>query len=273
VTSDPQARVVERAGDSNPGRRRTSNEDRLLSVAPLFVVADGIGGQRGGEVAAALVVEVFREKGVLYCEKDVDTGLRALVDEANTLIYEKAQKDKRYKGMGTTVTAALVHDDCVTLAHVGDSRAYRLRDGALAQLTDDHSYVAELVRMGALTPEEADQHPQKSAISRAIGRDPAVEPDIHSHPVRDGDVMLLCSDGLTKMVSEADIAASLAVPGALDDSSERLIAAANAHGGEDNITVCLFRLSLPEEDGGRNRTSVIDLSVIARSATAKRKQL
>jgi len=270
VSSDPHARVVERSGDSDPGLRRTSNQDRLLAEAPLFVVADGMGGSEGGEVAAALAIEVFREHGPLYSEKDVVTGLRTLVAEANDRIFAKARADSRYQGMGTTVVAALVHDDAVTLAHVGDSRAYLLRGGGLELLTDDHSYVAELLRLGALSPEEAEKHPRASVISRALGTREEVEADVQTVEVRDQDVFLLCSDGLTRMVPESEIKAIAAAAGRLEEASERLIAAANEKGGEDNITVCLFRVALPEAPG-RKQTTVIELSVIARAATAERR--
>src|SRR3954451_16061895 len=142
LSSDSQARVDERSGDTDPGVSRTTNQDRLLGEAPLFVVADGMGGHLGGEVAAALAIEVFRDHGALYSETDAAAALRRLVATANSRIYEKAQGSLEYKGMGTTVIAALVHDDAVTLAHVGDSRGYRLRDGELEVLTSDHSYVA-----------------------------------------------------------------------------------------------------------------------------------
>ncbi|MEA2444188.1 MAG: family protein phosphatase [Thermoleophilales bacterium] len=270
MSSDSQARVVERSGDSDPGVRRATNQDRFLAEAPLFVVADGMGGHLGGEVAAALAIEVFRDHAALHGHIDVAAGLGALVAEANRRIYAESKGKLEYKGMGTTVIAALVHDDAVTLAHVGDSRAYRLRDGELEVLTSDHSYVNELLQMGALTPEEAERHPHASVITRALGTREEVEPDIETHRVRDHDVFLLCSDGLTKMVPEAEITAIVAAAKRLDDASERLIATANEKGGEDNITVCMFRVSLPEQTG-RKQTTVIDLSVIARVATAERR--
>jgi PPM family protein phosphatase len=270
VSSESQARVVERSGDSDPGQRRATNQDRLLAEAPLFVVADGMGGHQGGEVAASLAVDVFRAHGNLYCATDVEAGLRQLVSEANAKIYETSLTKLEYKGMGTTVIAALVHDDAVTLAHVGDSRAYRLRDGDLEVLTHDHSYVAELVRMGALTPEQAEKHPHASLITRALGTREEVEPDIETLAAVDQDVFLLCSDGLTKMLKEPEITAILATASGLTSASERLIAAANEKGGEDNITVCLFRVSVAG-DAGRKQTQVIDLSVIARAATQERK--
>ena len=272
MTPDTPARVVERSGESDPGLRRASNQDRLLADAPLFVVADGMGGHEGGEEAAALAIEVFRAHGALYCETDVAAGLRTLVAEANESIHKKAQADLRLKGMGTTVVAALVHDDAVTIAHVGDSRAYRLRAGELAVLTRDHSYVAELVELGALTPEQAEKHPHASLITRAVGTREQVEADVETHAVQDRDVFLLCSDGLTKMVPEAEVKQIVAAAERLDDATERLIAAANKHGGEDNITVCLFRVSMPETTG-RKQTTIVELSVIARAATAGRRAL
>ena len=272
MSSDSHARVVERSGESDPGLRRASNQDRLLAEAPLFVVADGMGGHEGGEVAAALAIEVFRGHGALYCEKDVEAGLRALVAEANEAIFKKAQADLRLKGMGTTVVAALVHDDAVTIAHVGDSRAYRLRGGELQVLTRDHSYVAELVDMGALTPEQAEKHPHASLITRALGTREGVEADIETLTVQDQDVFLLCSDGLTKMVPEAEVQGIVAAAGRLGDATEQLIAAANKHGGEDNVTVCLFRVSLPETSG-RKQTTIVELSVIDRATTAERRAL
>jgi protein phosphatase len=269
VTSDPNARVVERSGESDAGLKRTINQDRLLAESPLFVVADGMGGHLGGEVAAGLAIDVFREQCSLYSETDVAAALCALVEEANRRIYARGQEDIQYKGMGTTVVAALVHDDSVTLAHVGDSRAYRLRAGKLEQLTNDHSYVAELVRMGAISVEEAERHPHASVVTRAVGTRDEVEPDVATHQAIDNDVFLLCSDGLTKMVPEAKIASIVAGADRLDRATDMLIAAANDGGGEDNITVCLFRVAVAEETG-RGNTEVIDLSVIARAATAER---
>jgi serine/threonine protein phosphatase PrpC len=270
VDQDPHARVVERSGGSDPGLRRASNEDRLLAEAPLFAVADGMGGAAGGEVAAALAIEVFREHGALYTQNDVVAGLRALVAEANATIYSQAQADLRYKGMGTTVVAALVHDNAVTIVHVGDSRAYRLRGDDLMVLTKDHSYVAELLQLGALSPEQAENHPHASVISRALGTREEVEADVETLPACDQDVFLLCSDGLTKMVPEDEVKTIVSGAAQLDDASKRLIAAANERGGEDNITVCLFRVAIPETPG-RKQTQVVELSVIARAATAERR--
>jgi PPM family protein phosphatase len=268
--SKPHARVVERSSDSDPGLKRTTNQDRVFGEAPLFVVADGMGGHKGGEVAAALAIEAFRELAGLSSESDPSDALRSLVAEANRRIFTRGNEEPDYHGMGTTVIAALVHDDCVTTAHVGDSRAYRLRDGRLEQLTDDHSLVAELVRLGAVTPEEAEHHPQRSVVSRALGTKEEVEPDLKTHTAEDGDIYILCSDGLSKMLTESELQDIIAAGSTLDATAEKLIAAANERGGDDNITVCLFRVAVPEET--RKQTTVIDMSVIARAATAERKQ-
>jgi len=268
--SKSNARVVERSADSDPGRKRATNQDRVYGEAPLFVVADGMGGHQGGEVAAALAVETFREKAQLCTRAEPAEALRTLVAESNSRIYARAQERSEYKGMGTTLTAALVHDDAVTVAQVGDSRAYRLRADALEQLTEDQSVVAELVRLGALTPEEAEHHPQRSLVSRALGTQEQVEPEIRTHAAEDGDIYVLCSVGLSKMVSDSLLREIIATGERLGSTTEKLIALANERGGDDNITVCLFRLAVPDE--ARKQTTVIDQSVIARVATAERPQ-
>ena len=270
MSRKPNARVVERSSESDPGRKRSVNQDRVFGEAPLFVVADGMGGHKGGEVAAALAVETFREKAELALHSDPAVALSTLVADANARIFRRAQDEPKLRGMGTTLTAALVHDDCVTIAHVGDSRAYRLRLGGLEQLTEDHSLVGDLIKLGAVSREEAEHHPQRSVVTRAVGTKPSVVADVKTHSAEDGDVYVLCSDGLTKMVSEARLCDIVAAPIALDETSDALIAAANEGGGDDNITVCLFRVAVP--DATRKQTTVIDQSVIARVATAARPQ-
>ena len=270
MNSKPNARVVERSADSDPGRKRATNQDRVFGEAPLFVVADGMGGHQGGEVAAGVAVETFRERAQLCIQAEPPDALRTIVAEANGRIYKLAQERPEYSGMGTTVTAALVHDDAVTVAQVGDSRAYRLRGQELEQLTEDQSVVAELVRLGALTEEEAERHPQRSVVSRSLGTQEQVEAEITSHTAEDGDVYILCSDGLSKMVSDSLLREIIATGSSLDSITEKLITLANERGGEDNITVCLFRLAVSDE--ARSHTTVIDQSVIARVATAERPQ-
>jgi protein phosphatase len=243
-------RVAEHSERSDTGRQRRGNEDAFFARAPLFAVADGMGGAQAGEVASGLAVEVL-EQGLPDSGGSVEERLAARVREANARINELARSDDQRAGMGTTLTAAYVGEDELSVAHVGDSRLYRLRDGAFDRLTEDHSLVEELVRQGKLTPEEAGEHPQRSIITRALGPEAAVEADTHTWPARDGDLYLICSDGLTSMVPEDRIAEIIGetagAGGPLSAAGRALIEAANAAGGRDNITVVLFRL---EEVGG-----------------------
>ena len=233
-------RVAEHFEKSDTGRQRRANEDHFYARAPLFVVADGMGGAQAGEVASGLAAETFAAG--LPDEGSPQERLQARVLEANRRIHELSRADRDRAGMGTTLTAAYVDGDEVALAHVGDSRAYLLREGELTQLTRDHTLVEELVRRGRLTEEEAAEHPQRSIITRALGPEPDVEVDTLTQPVRDKDVLLLCSDGLTSMVSEADVADILRSTDNLADAGRALVKAANDAGGRDNITVVLVRL-------------------------------
>jgi protein phosphatase len=234
-------RVAEHFERTDTGRQRRGNEDAFYARAPLFAVADGMGGAQAGEVASHLAVEVL-EQGLPDGDGSVEERLRARVREANARIMESAQADDARAGMGTTLTVAYVGEDDLTVAHVGDSRLYRLRDATFERLTDDHSLVEELVRQGKLTPEEADEHPQRSIITRALGAEEGVEADSTTWAGRDGDVYLICSDGLTSMIPEAHVAQILAETPSLASAGRMLIDAANDAGGRDNITVVLFRL-------------------------------
>ncbi len=233
-------RVAEQYAGTDTGRQRRANEDSLLASAPLFVVADGMGGAQAGEVASQIAVESFREG--LGDASHPDTALVALAQAANTRIHELSHANAEQAGMGTTLTAVYVGEEEVVVAHVGDSRAYRLRDGGLERLTDDHSLVDELIRQGRLTAEEAVEHPQRSVITRALGPEGSVEVDVRSDRARAGDVYLLCSDGLTTMLDERQLTTLLLANAHLRDAGEALIAAANEAGGRDNITVVLLRL-------------------------------
>jgi protein phosphatase len=179
----------------------------------------------------------------------VEAQLASIVRRANRRIYDLAVADESRRGMGTTLTLAKVHGDEVSLAHVGDSRAYRLRDGQLEQLTRDHSLVAELERSGQITPEAAEHHPQRSIITRALGPEPDVEVDTYTLAGREGDVFLICSDGLTSMIADDEVGSILRSAGSLDGAADELIRAANQSGGKDNITVILFRLGEGEGEG------------------------
>jgi serine/threonine protein phosphatase PrpC len=233
-------RVAEQYAVSDTGRQRRANEDSLLARAPLFVVADGMGGAQAGEVASRIAVESFQQG--LGDTAEPEATLAALALAANSHIHELSHSNVEQAGMGTTLTALYVGEEEVSIAHVGDSRAYCLRDGGLLRLTDDHSLVDELIRQGRLTPEEAVEHPQRSVITRALGPEGTVEIDTRSYRARDGDVYLLCSDGLTTMVGEDVLAAELLANPRLRDAGEALVRDANEAGGRDNITVLLLRL-------------------------------
>jgi len=227
---------------SDTGRARRANEDAYFARAPLFVVADGMGGAQAGEVASRVAVEAFERDlggdGITSAEQ----LLAARVQEANARIHEMSQTEEDRAGMGTTITAAHVGEHDVAVAHVGDSRAYRLRGEEFARLTEDHSLVEEMRRRGQLTAEEADEHPQRSIITRALGPEPEVLVDTYSWRGLEGDVYLLCSDGLTSMVPEGRVADIVRATSSLSAAGRALIAAANDAGGRDNITVVLFRL-------------------------------
>jgi protein phosphatase len=235
-------RIIDSAGSTDAGRKRRRNEDSFVQDPPLFAVADGMGGAQAGEVASRLAAAAFRE---FHDADDLDPEERvaAIIQEANRRIYERARSDAQASGMGTTITAALVSGSGVAVGHVGDSRAYRLREGHLEQLTEDHSLVADLVRSGRLTPEEADTHPQRSVITRALGTDPEVDVDTFTVEAEPGDVFLLCSDGLTTMVDDEDVSRTVAGADTLEQAAKALVKAANRAGGEDNITVVLFKLA------------------------------
>ncbi len=213
-------------------KKRRRNEDEYVVAPPLFAIADGMGGAQAGELASSLAAGAVRED-----EGAAGSGERRvaeLIQEANRRVYQRSSQDAAASGMGTTMTVALVEGGTVAFGHVGDSRAYLIRDGKLEQVTEDHSLVAELVRSGKLSPEEAETHPQRSVITRALGTDPDVDPDTFSIPTQPGDLFMLCSDGLTSMVED-------------EATAKALIRAANKGGGEDNITVVFFEIG--EETG------------------------
>jgi protein phosphatase len=234
-------RIAEEAVRTDTGRQRNANEDSLFVDAPLFVVADGMGGAQAGEVASRAAAESFAQN---LPPAPPERLLEETIEGANRTIHELARKDPSLAGMGTTTTAALVDLDSeeVAIGHVGDSRAYRLRGGKLEQLTRDHSLVEEMRRKGQLTDAQAEDHPQRSIITRALGPEPEVEVDLQTVPAQAGDVFLICSDGLTTMLDDEKIAHILARATSLQSAVRALVDEANRAGGRDNITVVLFRL-------------------------------
>ena len=246
------------AGVTDMGRVRTNNEDCYKIVEPLdlFVLSDGMGGEAHGEIASAMAVETV----VNHC-LDIESNpaarvigrvdpnwsdrtrrLSTAVHLANKNIFKSAEEDPDRHGMGATLTAAWIDGAKLSIAHVGDSRAYLLRSGSLLQLTRDHSLVAEQVRRGILTAAEADESEMQSVLLRALGAQAEVEVDAEEHTLFPRDVLLLCSDGLTRMVTEPEIAGMLQAETDPTRASEKLVALANESGGPDNISVVAVRL-------------------------------
>jgi protein phosphatase len=260
--------VAEQAYKTDTGRQRHANEDSYFAQAPVFAVADGMGGAQAGEVASRIAAGAF-EQGV-DADASAEGQLEQIAQGANREIHDLAQKDSSRAGMGTTLTAALVHDDEVALGHVGDSRAYVLRDGELKRLTKDHSLVEELRRQGRLTEEQAEEHPQRSIITRALGPEPEVNVDTMTYPAKDGDIFLLCSDGLTTMVSDEQIKEILSQDRSLRSAVNKLIDAANSGGGRDNITAVVFRLAEEGEEEVDEGATLISRTAETAGLTAER---
>ena len=247
------------AARSDPGRRRRQNEDAYVCAPPLFAIADGMGGAQAGELASRLAKAAIEEAAAAAVDEE---GLVEAVQTANAKVFERARQDPSAAGMGTTATVAVVDERAatVTLGHVGDSRAYHLRDGQLEQLTSDHSLVGELIRSGRLTEDEAAVHPHRSVITRALGTEPDVDVDVERAALAPGDLLLLCSDGLSGMVRDDEIVRILDAAGREPDAAaDALVRAANEAGGIDNVTVVLVELVEGDPDAPR-QASAFDAS-------------
>ncbi len=250
-------------GDTNVGQVRKGNEDALLVRDSVYAVADGMGGHLAGEVASATALEPVEQLDGRIFQDDAAavTALRDAVVAANQRVSQLAQENPDYRGMGTTLTAALVEGRRLHVAHVGDSRAYLLRDGQFSQLTDDHTLVQHLIDEGQITQEEAANHPQRSVVTRAIGVSEDVDVDSMSLELVPGDQLLLCSDGLTGVVEDQRIARTLMEGDDPDEAVATLIDLANEAGGPDNITVLLLRYEDPEAAQPSSRTISISSRV------------
>ncbi len=263
-------RIAEHFQESHLGRQRQGNEDRFFARAPIFVVADGMGGAQAGEVASRIAAGAFEKRGRLNTEEPAEGQLEQIAQAANREIHRLAQEDSSRAGMGTTLTAATVRGNEVALGHVGDSRAYVLRDGQLKRLTKDHSLVEELRRQGRLTEEQAEEHPQRSIITRALGPEPNVNVDTMTFPAKDGDVFLLCSDGLTTMVSDDEIRQILTEARSLRSAVSKLVEAANRGGGRDNITAVAFRVADADAKEGEESATLISRTAEQAGLTGER---
>jgi serine/threonine protein phosphatase PrpC len=262
--------VAEEAHKTDTGRQRHANEDSYFARAPLFAVADGMGGAQAGEVASRIAAGAFEKRGQVSAEEPAEGQLEEIAQAANREIHQLAQEDSSRAGMGTTLTSALVRGDEVALGHVGDSRAYVLRGGQLKRLTKDHSLVEELRRQGRLTEEQAEEHPQRSIITRALGPEPSVNVDTMTFPAKDGDVFLLCSDGLTTMVSDDEIQQILVEARSLRNAVGKLVEAANRGGGRDNITAVAFRLVDADAKEGEESATLISRTAEQAGLTGER---
>ena len=258
--------TLEIATCTDPGMVRSHNEDSIAADAQhgLVVLADGMGGYNAGEVASgmATTVIVTEMRQILQNAKPYDTDkesaeavaskiVREQVLKANSSIYQAAQSQPQYAGMGTTLVVCLYYDNRMLVAHLGDSRLYMLRDGKFSQVTRDHSLLQEQIDSGIITPEQAKKAQHKNLVTKALGIDPTVEPEIHEYPTKVGDIYLLCSDGLCDMVEDEDIGMTLqTLGGNLKLAAQQLVQMANDNGGRDNVSVILVRV-LREYPGRR----------------------
>jgi protein phosphatase len=252
------SQALEIASCTDPGIVRSHNEDSIAADAAkgLVVLADGMGGYNAGEVASGMATTVITTELQHLLEQTppykieptsgepwADKLLREQIAKANTSIFQAAQSQPQYSGMGTTLVAAVFYDNRVSVAHIGDSRLYRLRGEAFEQLTRDHSLLQEQIDSGMITPEQAKFSQNKNLVTRALGIDPTVEPEIHCHEVSPGDIYLLCSDGLNDMVTDEDIGMTLQTLSAnLRLAAQQLVQMANDNGGRDNVSVILVRV-------------------------------
>jgi PPM family protein phosphatase len=241
-------RITDQAYATDTGRQRSANEDSVFVRAPLFVIADGMGGAQAGEVASKTSVESFDRP---LPDAPPERVLKETIEGANREIHRLARTDPNLTGMGTTTTAAILDERAeeVAIGHVGDSRAYRLRRGKLERLTRDHSLVEEMRRKGQLTEAQAEDHPQRSIITRALGPEPEVEVDLQTVPAQAGDTFLICSDGLTTMLDDDHIERLLARATSMPNAVRALVDEANRAGGRDNISVIAFKVVDAAEPG------------------------
>jgi PPM family protein phosphatase len=245
---------------TDTGRVRDHNEDSYVVEPPLYAIADGMGGAKAGEVASQLALET-----IIDLQRAGETTLEDDVREANRIVFARSEEDTKFTGMGTTLTAVLASAEALHLVHVGDSRAYLLRDGLLRQLTRDHTLVDRMVEAGEISRDEADVHPHRNVLLRSLGTEPKIDIEAHDVGLLEGDRILICSDGLTDMVTEDQIVAILDVTeGNPQDAADRLVRAANRAGGVDNITAIVLEVQPGEPEAGTVAAAPMRTSAPAR---------
>lgn len=255
--------IIEFTSQTDVGMVRDHNEDyiRCDETVGVAVLADGMGGLNAGEVASSMSVHLLMDeltayrKGTSLIEKEIGQGsnepievqiVKHAIEKANNAVFHVSQTQPQCRGMGTTIVVSLFYEDKVAIGHIGDSRMYRFRDHRLEQLTKDHSFVQELIDKGLCTPEEARTSKKKNVVTRAVGIAPDVKAEVHEHDVKVGDIFLMCSDGLTDLVTDYNIEASLReLNNDLSEVAAHLIEVANASGGKDNISIILARVTKP----------------------------
>lgn len=245
---------------TDPGRARENNEDAVVvdESTQLCVLADGMGGYNAGEIASGMATAFIKselsrwltEAGKGAKAKEIRRAMEICVENANRSIFNASDSNPQYAGMGTTLVVGVYRDATLILGHIGDSRCYRLRGGGFAQITKDHSLLQEQIDAGLITPEQAQGSTIKNLVTRALGVDDAVALDVTEHDVEVGDWYLMCSDGLSDMVDDAEIASILGGPQPIDQKADALVAAANANGGRDNISVLLVQVDSGSEKRG-----------------------
>ncbi len=237
---------------SDRGKVREINEDSYNVIAgypgiPVtFIIADGMGGHNSGEIASKTAVDyvsnyILQSPGSFLESEDLSPIVKKVMEEANTDVYKKSLEHEGDRGMGTTLIVTVVHNKKLTIGHVGDSRVYMIRDDSILRLTEDHSFIEELVKNGTLTREEAENHPNKNLITRALGCSDSIQVDTYKYDLKDDDVCVVCTDGLTNMLGEKEIKDIVLNSGDPEIACDKLIMEANERGGEDNITVIVFR--------------------------------
>lgn len=231
-------------GSSVIGMRRKNNEDAIYinEEKKLYIVADGMGGCNAGEVASSTAITYFVEAMEKTKNEEILDRMMFATRACNQIVYQKAKKNVEYMDMGTTLVAATIENEKVYVIYVGDSRAYRFRENDMQQITTDHSYVMELVKIGSITMEEAEVHPKRNIITRAVGVREDVEPDIVIADIKQGDKILLCTDGLSNMVSKREMAKILVEEISTEEKVKKLVMLANEKGGLDNISLILIEI-------------------------------
>lgn len=242
-------------GNTHMGMKRKSNQDVIYiskdSSMPIYIVADGMGGHKAGELASNMAIDIIvkritEDKHKLSSENAILKWIKKTIEEANTKIYLESIKNKDFKGMGTTITLGYIYEDKIYIGHVGDSRAYIIKNDEIKQITEDHSYVNQLLKLGSITKEEAKKHPKKNMITRAVGSSSIIEIDLIVREYKENEILILCSDGLFNMLDDLEILKVFKSKDNIQEACDKVIRMANDNGGFDNITIIAIKFHCNE---------------------------